>query len=123
MTFKRADRVADLIREEVNRILVKDIMDPRVRNVTITDVRVTDDLRIAKIYFVPMGQDSPDEDVRKGLEKATPFFRRSLGGRLNLRFVPEIHFYFDDVFARGQRVERLFGEIRKKEDEDGRENP
>ncbi|HPX12273.1 MAG TPA: 30S ribosome-binding factor RbfA, partial [Syntrophales bacterium] len=109
MTFKRADRVADLIREEVNRILVKDIMDPRVRNVTITDVRVTDDLRIAKIYFVPLGQDSPSEDARKGLEKATPFFRRNLGKRLNLRFVPEVHFYFDEVFARGQRVERLFG--------------
>lgn len=122
MTFKRADRVADLIREEVNRILVRDIMDPRVRNVTITDVRVTDDLRIAKIYFVPLGQDSPSEEVLRSLEKATPFFRRNLGKQLNLRFVPEIHFYFDDVFARGQRMETLFGEIRKKENGDGREN-
>jgi len=123
MTFKRADRVADLIREEVNRILVKDIMDPRVRNVTITAVRVTDDLRNAKIYFVPLGQDSVTDDVREGLEKATPYFRRNLGKQLKLRFVPEIQFYFDEVFARGQRMEKLFMDIRNKSGEDGKENP
>ncbi|HPQ59960.1 MAG TPA: 30S ribosome-binding factor RbfA [Syntrophales bacterium] len=123
MTFKRAERVADLIREEINRILVRDIGDPRVRNVTITGVRVTDDLRIAKIYFVPLGQDSVTDDVRKGLEKATPYFRRNLGRQLRLRFVPEIHFYFDEVFARGQRMEKLFMEIRKESGDDREENP
>ena len=123
MSFKRAERVADLIREEINRILVKDIGDPRVRNVTITGVRVTDDLRIAKIYFVPLGQDSVPDDVRKGLEKATPYFRRNLARQLKLRFVPEIHFYFDEVFARGQRMEKLFMEIRKESGDDREENP
>ena len=104
--FKRADRVADLIKAEVSDILLKQIRDPGIGTVTITDVEVTDDLRLAKIFFVEMGKDQIDDHIREGLQRAKGFLRRELGKRLRLRHTPEISFIFDRSFAYGNRIEK-----------------
>jgi ribosome-binding factor A len=113
-TFKRADRVADLIQCEISDILLKQVRDPRIRTVTITDVEVTDDLRLAKVYFVELAQDTIHAQTLAGLEKATGFMRRELGKRLKLRCVPDLIFREDASFAYGSRIERLLTEIKQE---------
>ena len=115
-SFKRADRVADLLKIEIADLLLKQVRDPRIGSVTITGVKVTDDLRTAKVFFVEMGKDECSADLQAGLLKATGFLRRELGRRLQLRRVPEIIFAYDPSFAYGNRIDTLLKEIREKEE-------
>jgi ribosome-binding factor A len=114
-SFKRADRVADLLKIEIADLLLKQVRDPRIGSVTITGVKVTDDLRTAKVFFVEMGKDACSADLQAGLSKATGFLRRELGRRLQLRRVPEIMFVYDPSFAYGNRIDTLLKEIHEKE--------
>lgn len=122
MSFKRSDRVADLIRAEISDILLKKVRDPRTRNVTVTDVKMTDDLRLAKIFFVPMGIDVSGDDTREGLERAASFLRREMGKRLQLRYVPELKFIYDKSFEYGDRIERLLACIHNRKTSDVKQN-
>jgi len=115
-SFKRADRVADLIKMEISDLLLKQVRDPRIGSITITGVKVSDDLRTARIFFVELGKDQCSEEVRAGLARATGFLRRELGRRLRLRLVPEIFFSYDPSFAYGNRIERLISEIHREEE-------
>ncbi|MFO7568896.1 MAG: 30S ribosome-binding factor RbfA [Smithellaceae bacterium] len=117
MNFKRADRVGELIMAETSDILLKAVKDPRLHTVTITAVKVTDDLRNARIYFVEMGKDELSEEIQSALAKASGFVRRELGHRLQLRFVPQIAFVHDTSFGYGNRIEKLLAEINKQEEE------
>ena len=118
MDFKRADRVADLIKQELSSILRREVGDPRITNITVTDVKLTDDLRSARIYFVELGKDRLSADVEKGLSKAKGFLKRELGKRLQLRYVPELAFFYDPSFEYGSRIEKLLKEVRKDETDD-----
>ena len=115
MDFKRADRVADLIKQELSSILRREVGDPRIANITVTDVKLTDDLRSARIYFVELGKDRLSADVEKGLSKAKGFLKRELGKRLQLRYIPELAFFYDPSFEYGSRIEKLLKEVRKDE--------
>ncbi|MDP2853092.1 MAG: 30S ribosome-binding factor RbfA [Smithellaceae bacterium] len=116
MNFKRADRVGELILAEMSDILLKVIKDPRLHAVTITAVKMTDDLRNARIYFVEMGKDELNEEIQSALSKAKGFVRRELGHRLQLRLVPDIVFVHDKSFGYGNRIEKLLAEIAKQEE-------
>ena len=113
MSFRRADKVADLLKVEVSDILLRQINDPQVQGITVTGARVTDDLRQARIFFVRMGDNTCSDETMKGLDRAAGFLRRELGKRLRLRHVPEIKFTFDESFAYGDRINRLLAEIEK----------
>jgi ribosome-binding factor A len=113
--FKRAARVADLIQIEIADILRKEIKDPRIGSLTVTDVNVSDDLRIAKVYFVEMAQDVCNEAMQEGLECAKGFIRKELGRRLQLRYTPEIIFRPDHSFAYGSRIDRILAELKKQD--------
>ena len=115
MNFKRADRVADLIKTEISDILLKRVRDPRVAHVTITGVKLTDDLRSAKVFFVQMGHDASSEETMVGMRKATGFLKKELGKRLQLRHVPSITFIYDESFGYGSRIDKLLEEIKEKE--------
>lgn len=110
-TYKRADRVADQIRMEVADILMRKIKDPRVRTVTVTDVELTADLRIAYVFVTTMEQDAAEREVFAGLSKASGFVRAELGRRLTLRYLPEIIFKKDMTGPRGDRVLKLLDEL------------
>ena len=97
---------------DISDILLKEIRDPRIKLVTITGVKLTDDLRFAKIFFVEMGKDTCDPQTKIALEKATGFLKRELGKRLKLRYVPDIIFVSDESFAYGSRIDKLLAEIR-----------
>lgn len=115
-SFKRADRVGELIMAEIADILLKVVKDPRLHAVTITAVKMTDDLRNARIYFVEMGKDECSEEILTGLSKAKGFVRRELGHRLQLRLVPDIVFVHDKSFGYGNRIEKLLAEIAKQDE-------
>jgi ribosome-binding factor A len=118
MSFKRATRVADLIMADISDILLREIRDPRIKSVTITGVKLTDDLRLAKVFFVEMGKDTFDPQIKIALQKATGFLKRELGKRIKLRYVPDIIFVSDESFAYGSRIDRLLAEIQKTEEPD-----
>jgi len=107
--------VADLIMAEISEIIYKQVKDPRVHALTITAVKVSDDLRNAKIYFVEMGKDECSPEIKTGLTKATGFIRRELGKRLQLRAVPEIVFVHDRSFGYGSKIDKLLAEIARQE--------
>lgn len=110
-TYKRAIRVADQIRMEVADILMRKIKDPRVGFVTVTDVDVTNDLRLARIYITTMQTGQAEAEAFTGLTKAGGFIRTELGHRLNLRYTPELVFMNDKAGARGDRVLSLLDNL------------
>jgi ribosome-binding factor A len=115
-SFKRADRVADLIKAEIADLLLKAVKDPRIGSITVTGVKVTDDLRTARIYFVEMGKDTCSKAVLTGLGKAAGFLRRELSRRLQLRHAPELLFTYDPSFAYGNRIDSLLTEINREKE-------
>ena len=116
MTFKRADRVSELVMKEMSDILQKAVKVPRLRAVTVTGVKMSQDLRSARIYFVEMGKDECGQDIEEGLSRARGFVRRELGSRLQLRSVPEIMFVHDKSFGYGSRIEKLLARIADKDE-------
>lgn len=110
----RPDRIADLIRVETADLLAREVRDPGLGFVTITRVKVTPDLQIARVFYTTLGEPAARKTTRRALERASPFLRRQLGGRLGLRRVPEIQFIFDESVEQRERIERLLEEIREQ---------
>ncbi|GIW39991.1 MAG: ribosome-binding factor A [Candidatus Binatia bacterium] len=107
MGARRADRVADAVRSALAEILLKEAKDPRIGFVTLTEVRMSDDLRHARVYFSVLGDEEARRRSLEGLESAAPFLRREVGRRLRLRFAPEIVFRFDPRPTEAEHVARL----------------
>ncbi|MBX3236946.1 MAG: 30S ribosome-binding factor RbfA [Nitrospiraceae bacterium] len=114
-TYNRADRVADQIRMEVADILMRKIKDPRVRSVTVTDVELTKDLRIARVFVTTLERGEAERHVFDGLAKASGFVRAELGRRLTLRYLPELIFVKDVSGSRGDRILELLEGLHRDE--------
>ncbi len=102
---------------EVSDILARGVRDPGVGFVTLTRVRVTEDLLQARIYYTTLGGADQRQRTARALERAQPFIRRSLASRLRLRRVPEIAFAFDQSIAHQARVEELIEQIHREDAE------
>jgi ribosome-binding factor A len=112
----RPERVAHLMLREVVDILRNKIRDPRVsRWVSVTDVEVTGDLSMAKVYVSILAEDQDRDQTFKALEGAAGFVRHELAPRLGLREVPEIRFKLDSSIERGARVEELLKKLERGE--------
>jgi ribosome-binding factor A len=109
MSGHRPERLAELIKKEVSDLLQKDIKDPRIGFVTVTDVEVSGDLRHAKIFVSILNGDK--EETMAGLEATTGFVRKELGKRIRLRHVPEVIFRYDTAIETGTRVFKILEEI------------
>src|SRR4051794_5474397 len=107
----RTDRIDQLLRQEIGAILARDIQDPRIGFVTITDVETAPDLSTARVWVSVIGQPEERERTIKALERAMPFVRRELGSRIRLRRIPELHLRTDDTAQRGTRVLQLLAEL------------
>src|SRR5512139_828351 len=119
---KRTARVGDSIRAELMDLILRGaIRDPRAKDVLVSDVRITDDLRHARIYLRTLEEADAKRKARavEAMTSAGGYLRRELGHRLGLRFVPELQFFWDDVVDSGLRMEQLFHEIRTSPDEGG----
>jgi ribosome-binding factor A len=107
----RTDRIDQLLREEIGAILAKDVQDPRIGFVTVTDVETAPDLSTARVWVSVIGQ--PDERAKaiRALEHAMPFVRHELGGRIRIRRIPELLIREDESAQRGTRVLQLLAEL------------
>jgi ribosome-binding factor A len=120
--YKRADRVGDLIREVISEMLLRDLSDPRLATVTITEVEVTDDLKQARVFFSARGDQARESSAVQGLESAAGLIRKKLGRELRLRYTPELTFKVDHSFEYGSKIDRLIQNIKKEKDGDSQEN-
>jgi ribosome-binding factor A len=94
---------------------MRDVKDPGVGFITLTEVKVTPDLQIARVYYTTIGDDKARRATRRALERATPFLRRHVGQRLQLRRVPELEFFFDESVERGDRIEQIIRKLHEGE--------
>ena len=115
MTFSRADRVSALIQEVLSDLLKKDIHDPRLAMTTVTGVKMSRDLKLARIYFSWCSKPK-SEAAALGFESARGFIKRSLAPRLGLRYMPDLQFFYDDSFDYSSHIEQL---LKKIADDDG----
>jgi ribosome-binding factor A len=115
MIPKRLSRVGEAVRQEISAMLLRDLKDPRIGFVTITEVAMSPDLRQAKVYFSRLGTDAQREESLQGLTAAAGWIRREIGHRLRLKFAPEIRFYHDESLEAGSRIDRLLKEIERPE--------
>ena len=109
--FSRADRVSGLVQEVLSELLKKRIHDPRLAMATITRVKMSRDLKIARIYFTIYGDSQKSEAAAKGFDSARGFIKRSLAGRLGLRYMPDLKFFYDDSFDYGSHIDQLLKKI------------
>ena len=109
--MRRPERVAEMLREEISEIVGYELEDPRVQAVTVTDVRVSENLRDASVYVLVEGSEEEILDALVALRHAAPYVRKQVGFSLNLRRTPEIHFIRDTVEEHGARVDKLLEEI------------
>jgi ribosome-binding factor A len=113
MEYQRSDRVGDLILQVIAELLRKDIRDPRVQAVTLTAVKVSKDLRHARIFFNLLGGRSDPADALAGLKSAGGFIRAKVGKQLKLRFVPEFEFAYDNTEDEAQRIDQLLKQVKE----------
>lgn len=144
---RRVERLNQLFREELSRLIRRELQDPRVELVTVTGVEVSGDLRHAKVFVRTLrdlqaaragaeeevGDDSGDEDdaegdgsgergalaeALEGLRSAEGFLRGTLGRELRLRRIPELHFEADRTLERARRIEELLDRVSAADEED-----
>lgn len=106
----RARRVAERVRTELSALLARSARDPGLLGITVTDVRMTADLQLARVYYTLL--DGGDRrSAARGLRRAQPYLRRQVGQRLQLRQVPEMRFLYDDSAERQDRIASIFDEL------------
>jgi ribosome-binding factor A len=113
MPTRRQERVADLLQEEISGLLQREVRDPRLEFVTVTAVKVSPDLRHARVYVSLLGSEEEQQAALVGLRHATGFLRHELGARLSLRLVPDLTFVLDESIERGQRILELLHQLEK----------
>ena len=109
---RRQQRVNHLLQQEVSKLLEFELEDPRLDGLTVSAVEISPDLKHARIFIVSNGDEALETEMRHGLQSATPYVRRELAKRMQLRAVPEIHFAFDHSIERSARIEKLLREVR-----------
>jgi ribosome-binding factor A len=101
--------------EEISRAVQRVVKDPRTQGVTFTEVKLSNDLRYARVYYSVIGEGQRQEEVREGLQSARGVIRREVGRNLKLRYVPDIEFFFDDSLGHAEHIERLLRRIHDAE--------
>jgi ribosome-binding factor A len=113
MSAVRNARLRELFKEETSVILQRQMKDPRIGFVSVTDVELSADLRHAKIFVSILGDAEAKARTMQGLESAQGYIRTELARRIRLRHIPEVLFRLDESIERGARVERLLREVSK----------
>ena len=119
--MRRTERTADTIREEIAQIVGYELEDPRLSAVTVTDVRLSNDKRDARVYVTIAGGEDDHKTALAALKHAAPYVRKQLGLILNLPRIPELHFVRDRVEEEGERVDQLLQEIEREWESKGKD--
>lgn len=108
---QRTDRLDELLREEIGQALEREVTDPRIGFVTVTDVETSPDLAHARVWVSVIGTPEERKETLAALRKAMPFIRRGLGSKIHIRRIPELEIRFDDTAERGTRVMHILDEL------------
>jgi len=110
MSIKQ-DRMAERIQMVLSQLLMREVSDPRLQSVTVTDVKVDPEIMFARVYVNALGDEDREAEVMEGLERAGGFLRRELAQRVRVRSVPELRFIWDKTLQQADRVERLLNNL------------
>lgn len=113
----RLQRIADRIRQEISEMLVREISDPRLGLIYVTDVKVDKELSYADVFVSALEGHERRKEVLAGLESASGFMRRTLAGRVDLRVFPRLRFHWDPTPENADHVEKVLAELRAKKRE------
>lgn len=111
----RVRKIQEFIKQEVSRIILQELKDPRLGFVTVTDARITGDLREATVYVSLFGSDEEKKNTLAALSKAQGHIRSEVGKRLGIRYSPQIEFKEDESLEYGMKIESILHDIEKKD--------
>jgi ribosome-binding factor A len=112
-TKVRLERIADRIRQELSEMLIREISDPRLHQIFITDAKVDRELAYADIYVSAIEGETRSAEIIAGLEHASGFLRRELSARVELRTFPRLRFHWDPTPENADHIERLLASLKK----------
>ena len=119
----RPDRVGEQIRDVISEILTRgEVHDPGIGFITLTRVQVTSDLQIARVFYTSLGDPKARKETARALDRATPFFRRQVAGRLRLRRAPEFEFRFDESVENQDRIEQILRDLHEEDADRARDS-
>jgi len=118
MPNRRQRRVAQQIHRELSVLLMNEIQDQRLEGVTITDVDVTPDLKLARVHFTVLGDAQTETEALAGFAHAGGFLRTELAARIQLRSVPQLAFAVDRSAAYGRRIDEILDHLQESSDSD-----
>ena len=127
MANKRAVRAGELLKEEISQIVLREMKDPRIGFVSVTDVEVSGDLRHAKVFISVYGSDQEKKETLEGLQQAQGFVRKLVGERIKIHHTPEIIFRYDDSIENGVHISEIIKDLKesgeiKESDSDAEKN-
>lgn len=111
MSRIKQQRSAEQIRHILSELCRRHARDPRLQDITITEVKLDRELQYADIYVNALGDESREAEVMTALNKANSFLRRELGGRLRLRSVPTLHFHWDPTLAHAEYISQILDSL------------
>ncbi|MCD6079941.1 MAG: ribosome-binding factor A [Candidatus Omnitrophica bacterium 4484_49] len=115
--MSRTEKVAQQLKREISKILLTEVRDPRIGFLTVTNVKVSPDLRIARVYYTILGDDKLIQSAQEGLESASGYIRKLVAHRMKIKFIPEIKFYFDQELTRRLKVDKILDELKDETSE------
>jgi len=110
----RLQRIADRIRQELSEILIREISDPRLQQIFVTDVKVDKELAFADVYVSAVEGVGRSKEVLAGLNSASGFLRRALSARIELRTFPRLRFHWDPTPENADHIEKLLTQLKNK---------
>jgi len=117
-SYPRSVRVGELIQRVLSETLRRDTEDPRLTMTTISAVKMTPDLKIARVYYTTPGDEQSRQAAAEGFSKAAGFLKRSLARQINLRYMPDLEFYFDNSLDYGFHIDKLLSAIKEENGSD-----
>ncbi len=118
MSRIRQERTAERIREILSELLLRELRDPRLQAITVTDVHIDRELQVANVYVSALGDDAREEEVMAGLRSASGFLRRQVGHSLRLRSVPQLQFHWDPLLAQAAQIDEILDRLDIPEEEE-----
>ena len=116
MSQLRVEKVQELMKQEISEIILRELKDPRLGFITVTDVECTGDLREAKIYVSLMGSEKQIKDSWEGLQSSLRYIRREIGQRIRLRFTPELKFELDKSLDYSAHIQELLLKVHAEDE-------
>lgn len=110
----RLQRIADRLREALAQVLIREVSDPRLRQIFVTDVKVDRELAFADIYVSAVEGSGRSKEILAGLDAASGYLRRALASQVEVRSFPQLRFHWDPTPENADHIEKLLAEIREK---------